>query len=56
MTKLVCMFHDYAITPKNATKNVFYEGMKWYKINSAVSFCDYNNEPISMKKRNFLIN
>jgi len=36
---------------KMQQKNACYEGMKWYKINSVVSFCDYNNDPISIKKK-----
>ena len=27
--------------------------MEWHKINSVLSFSNYNNDPISMKKRNF---
>jgi len=51
MTKLVCMFHDYVIAPKNVTKEWVPQRMKWYKINSVVNFfCHYNNDPISMKK------
>jgi hypothetical protein len=31
-------------------KNVHYDGPNWYKISSVASFCNYNNEPISLKK------
>ena len=39
---------------KMQQKNVCYKGMKWYKINSVLNICSYNNDPISMKKKKFL--